>query len=73
MTRTRAEQLPPRFMWTLLTLACLGSLALPVWGAVYRCPDAQGRLVFSDTPCVGAEVIQEDTPASRTETPEAAQ
>jgi hypothetical protein len=63
----------PRYCrWMLFIVICLGSPAWPVWGAVYRCPDAQGRLVFSDTPCAGAELVQEDTPASRAETPEAA-
>lgn len=48
--------------WRLLGLGSLGILGLveDSWGAIYRCPDATGRQVFSNRPCAGGIVIVPD-------------
>lgn len=46
----------------LLWLGCLGGLGLveTCWGAIYRCPDATGRQVFSNLPCPGGILVIPD-------------
>jgi Domain of unknown function (DUF4124) len=54
-----------KISWVSLTLGCLASFDLSANVDVYKCKDAQGRLNYTDSPCVGSQTISHAKVAER--------